>query len=92
MTKKISTPIHRAKNARISVDRIQTVVHHFQSGPASRPIHRALMKAVGRLAGSGWLPPARMTGRSIMPNATVADCVSERQSPKRRRTVSSTGE
>ena len=72
----------KAKNARISIDRIRAVMHHFQGEPGSR-------KSIAPSRSCGppckrWMviSPARATGWSITPNAIVPDCELELRSPK----------
>src|SRR3954470_5626508 len=46
----------KAKDAKVSIDRIRAVMHHFRDEPGKPPIHLALAQAVDRAAGAGRLP------------------------------------
>src|SRR3954467_11414995 len=46
----------KAKDAKVSIERIRAVKHHFRGEPGSPPIHRALAQAMDRAAGAGRLP------------------------------------
>jgi hypothetical protein len=73
----------KAKNARISIDRIRAVMHHFQGEPGTRKSvapSRKLWTALKALDGTR----ARATGWSTTPNATVPDCELEPRPPKGR--------
>src|SRR3954447_7466982 len=46
----------KAKNAKVSIDRIRAAMHQFRDEPGKPPIHLALAQAVDRAAGAGRLP------------------------------------
>jgi hypothetical protein len=54
----------KAKNARISIDRIRMVMHHFQGEPGSQKSITPAQKLSTCLAGAGWLSggPVRLAG------------------------------
>jgi hypothetical protein len=69
----------KAKDARISIDRIRAVMHHFQGEQGER-------KAVtpSRPPCSTWtaISPDRTIGWSTMPSGTEPDCAAAPRSPK----------
>ena len=72
----------KAKNAQNSIDRIRAVMHHFQGEPGSESPSRPRESFGPRCTRWMVISPARATGWSITPSATVPDCELEPRSPK----------
>ena len=72
----------KAKNARISIDRIRAVVHHFQGGSVAESPLRLHESCGPRCRRWMVISLARVTGWSITPNATAPDCELAPRSPK----------